>query len=157
MQFSELSVYLQTLIVTMKVDMNTNFLYSYSHIWPECISQEDAHENHDVVVVAGHNDVEDKEDEVEEDHKQEQDNKSNLSDADNDVEKGDKKQQHEDEEDDVGADPDHPANPLDSRDWSAWGRVNPQNTMVGKRKVTPVQRFVYDQRRRGGHYPDPKV
>ena len=157
MQLSELSAYLQTLIATMKVDMSTNFLYPYSHIWPECISQEDAHENHDVVIVAGREDVEDKVEEVEEDNNQEQENKSDLSDADDDVQKSDNKQQHEDEENDEGPDPDHSVNPLDSRDWSAWGRVNPQNTMVGKRKTNPVQRFVYDQRRRGGHYPDPKV
>jgi hypothetical protein len=157
MQLPELTIYLQTLLASIKVDMKTNFLYQYSHIWPECLSQEDVHENQDVVVVVGSGDVQDEEEEVEKDDNLEIENKEDVSEEDNSAEKDDNEQQNDDEENDEGVDPDHGVNPLDERDWSAWGTINPQNTMVGKRRKTAPQRFVYDGRRVGGHYPDPKV
>ena len=157
MQLPELTIYLQTLLASIKVDMNTNFLYQYSHIWPECLSQEDVHENQDVVIVVGSGDVQDEEEVVDQDDNMELENKQDVSEEDNSAEKDDNEQQNDDEENDEGVDPDHGVNPLDERDWSAWGTINPQNTMVGKRKTSQPKRFVYDKRRQGGHYPDPNV
>ena len=48
-------------------------------------------------------------------------------------------------------------NPFEQRGWEAWGTVNAQNQMVGKRKKNQVQRFAYSGRRRGGAYPEPDV
>jgi hypothetical protein len=60
-------------------------------------------------------------------------------------------------EDGPQLDEDHAVNPLHPRSWDAWGRVNNENVVSGKRKSAPVSRFVYDGRRVNSHYPDPNM
>ena len=61
------------------------------------------------------------------------------------------------EEDGPQLDEDHAVNPLHSRTWEAWGRVNNENVVSGKRKSLQPSRFLYDGRRVNGHYPDPSM
>ncbi len=143
-------------MTVIKADMNTNFLYPYAHIWPECISLDDAHQDHEVVVVVGRSDVPDEE-EVEEDVAKDRDEEEDVKEADADADKNDNLQQHDDDQSEHEADADDGVNPFERRTWKAWGRVNQENTMYGKRKTNPVQRFQYENRRVNGRYPDPNM
>jgi hypothetical protein len=136
--------------------MNTNFLYPYAHIWPECISLDDLHENHDVIVVSGVSNIPDKE-EVEEDVQKDRDEKEGVTEVDADADNNDSEHEHDDDKSDHEADADDGVNPFERRSWKAWGTINEENTMYGKRKTNPVQRFQYDNRRVNGRYPDPKM
>jgi hypothetical protein len=157
MQLPELDAYLQKLMTVIRSDMNTNFLYPYAHIWPECISLDDVHQDHEVVVVVGRSNVPD-EDEVEEDVENDRDEQEDAKEADADADNAnDNPQQHDDDQSDHEADADDGVNPFERRSWKAWGTVNAENTMHGKRKVNPVQRFQYDNRRVNGRYPDPNM
>jgi hypothetical protein len=153
---TELDVYVQTQLAAIRVDMTSNFLYPYSHIWPECINHDDVHDV-DQQVVQVNEMFDDNEEKVDGDVQEEQEQEQS---SDNDVGElmnVNNPQQGDEDGVDNGPDPDHSANPLDQRSWEAWGTINQQNQMVGKRKTAPVKRFVYDQRRRGGQFPDPKV
>jgi hypothetical protein len=156
MQLPELDVYLQKLMTVIRTDMNTNFLYPYSHIWPECLSADDLHANQDVVVVDGRPNIPE-EDEVEEDVEKEQDEKEDVKEVEEDVENNDNQHKHDDDKSDHEADADDGINPFDNRSWTAWGTVNPENEMHGKRKKKPVERLQYDKRRVNNRYPDPKM
>ena len=157
MPLPDMDIYLQKLMMTIRDDMNTNFLYPYSHIWPECISANDNHVNQDVVVVDALADIQEKED-IEEDAEDEEDKQEAVEDVDEDVENDDNKQQNDDDDTEDDADPDEGVNPFESnKSWEAWGRVNNENLMRGKRKINPVNRFQYDNRRVNGRYPDPKM
>ena len=156
MQLPELDVYLQKLMTVIRTDMNTNFLYPYSHIWPECLSIDDLHANQDVVVVDGRPNIPE-EDEVEEDVEKERDETEDVKEVEEDAENNDNHQQHADEKSDHEADADDGVNPFERRSWKAWGTVNTENEMYGKRKTNPVQRFQYQGRRVNGRYPDPKM
>lgn len=160
MSFPELDAYLKNLMAVIRVDMNTNFLFPYSHIWPECINLNDLHNQDDMVIVAGPKDVPDNGEEIEVDvidFKQELEHKQADQAEDGDVDKDDDKQEEVEEEVEDGPDPDHAVNPFEQRGWEAWGTVNAQNQMVGKRKTNPVQRLGFSGRRRGGAWPDPDV
>ena len=81
-----------------------------------------------------------------------------LDDEDEEVEDNSESSKEDDEGDDneeENVDNDQGAhNPYDNRSWKAWGRVNPENTMIGKRQRQGVQRFQYNQRRRvGAQFP----
>lgn len=156
MQLPELDDYLQKLMIVIRTDMNTNFLYPYSHIWPECLSVDDLHANQDVVVVDGRPNIPDEE-EVEDDVEKELDEKEDVKEAEEDADKNDNQQEHDDEDSDHEADADDGVNPFERRSWKAWGTVNEENTMYGRRKTNPVKRFKYDDRRVNGRYPQPKM
>ena len=156
MQLPELDAYLQQLMTVIKTDMKTNFLYPYAHIWPECISLDDAHQPQDVVVVTGRTVVQDEE-VVEEDNEKDRDEQEDVKEAEIDADNNDNAQQHDDDHSDHEADDDDGVNPFERRTWKAWGRVNEENTMYGKRKTQPVERFLYDKRRVAGRYPDPNM
>ena len=156
MQLPELDDYLQKLMIVIRTDMNTNFLYPYSHIWPECLSVDDLHANQDVVVVDGRPNIPDEE-EVEDDVEKELDEKEDVKEAEEDADKNDNQQEHDDDDSDHEADADDGVNPFERRSWKAWGTVNEENTMYGRRKTNPVKRFKYDDRRVNGRYPQPKM
>ena len=156
MQLPELDAYLKKLMTVIRADMLTNFLHPDAHIWPECIGLEDMHENHEVVVVEGRIDIPD-EVEVDEDVEKERDEKEDVKEVDADADNNDNQQQDDDDKSDHEADADDGVNPFERRTWKAWGRVNEENTMYGKRKTNPVQRFQYENRRVNGRYPDPKM
>ena len=156
MQLPELDVYLKKLMVTIRNDMNTNFLYPYARIWPECISSEDKHQEDEVQVVDGLA-VSQDEEEVEEDVQKEQDEQEAGKDIDAEVDEDDDQQQQDDEKSDHGVDPDEGINPPEQRSWKAWGQVDEENVRTGKRKSNPVQRFQYDGRRVNGSFPNPNM
>lgn len=151
-----LDAYLLNLMTVIRVDMNTNFLYAYRHVWPECVNHDDEHDDDEQVVQMDH--VEENHDEgYESDDQNGQENKQ-------DPEEGVDAKHNEDninavveEDDGPQLDADHAVNPLHSRSWKSWGRVNDENVVSGKRKSVPISRFVYDGRRVNGHYPDPNM
>jgi hypothetical protein len=156
MQKDALDAYLLNLMAVMRVDMNTNFLYAYKHIWPECINHDDEHDDDEQVVQM---------DQVQENHDDgfESDDQNNVENKEDPKEGVDAKHNEEDinavvaEDDGPELDADHAVNSLHSKSWRAWGRVNDENVMTGKRKSVPISRFVYDGRRVNGHYPDPNM
>ena len=156
MQLPELDAYLQKLMTVIKADMKTNFLYPYAHIWPECISLDDAHLAQDVVVVTGKT-VDQDEEVVEEDDEKDRDEQEDVKEVEIDADNNDNTQQHDDDHSDHEADDDDGVNPFERRTWKAWGRVDEENTMYGKRKTQPVERFQYNNRRVAGRYPDPNM
>ena len=151
-----LDEYLQNLMAVIRVDMNTNFLYAYKHIWPECINHDDEHDDDEQVVQMDH--VEENHDgEFESDDQNEQENKQ-------DPKEGlDAKHNEEDVnavvEDDDGPrlDADHAVQPLHPKSWGAWGRLNDENVMSGKRKPVAIERFGYGGRRVNGRFPQPNM
>ena len=156
MQKDALDAYLLNLMTVIRVDMNTNFLYAYKHIWPECINHDEEHDDDDQIVHmnnvdANQNEGFESDDQNDEENKQDQnegvDEKHNEDDINAVVE----------EDDGPQLDADHAVRPLHSQSWKAWGRVNDENVMTGKCKSAPVSRFVYDERRVNGHFPDPNM
>ena len=152
----ELDAYVKTQVTSIRADMNSNFLYPYSHIWPECINHDDEHD--DALQFVEMNPVEEEhKEEIDSDIPDDLEKKHNSEDEVGDLGNDINLEQDVDDGADNHPDPDHAVNPLDQRGWDAWGTINQQNQMVGKRKTAPVQRFAYDQRRRGGHFPDPSL
>ena len=156
MQKQDLDAYLLNLMAVIKVDMNTNFLYPYSHIWPECINHDDDHK-HDVQVVEMIQVAENQEEEYESDDENHQRNKEVAEDVVEDKENEDNIDSAGDEGDEPELDHDDAHNPSEQPGWEAWGRVHQQHQVVGKRNRNPVVRFNYGGRRRGGHYPEPNM
>ena len=151
-----LDAYLLNLLAVIRVDMNTNFLFPYAHIWPACINHDDDHDDDELVVEM--NVAQENEDVgFESDDQNREENKKDLEEAVNEIENNNNRNGDIDEEDVPELDQDHDVNPTDERGWEAWGTINEQNQIVGKRKSNPVSRFVYNERRRAGHYPDPKM
>ena len=156
MQKDALDDYLLNLMAVIRVDMNTNFLYAYKHIWPECINHDDEHDDDEQVVQMDH--VEENHDDgFESDDQNDEENKQDPKEG------VDAKHNEENinavvvEDDEPVLDADHAVHPLHSRSWEAWGMVNGENVMLGKRKSVPIQRFVHAGRRVNGHFPDPNM
>jgi hypothetical protein len=156
MQKDALDAYLLNLMAVIRVDMNTNFLYAYKHIWPECINHDDEHDDDEQVVQMDH---------VEENHDDvfESDDQNDVENKQDPKEGVDAKHNEEDinavvvEDDEPVLDADHAVHPLHSRTWEAWGTVNGDNVILGKRRPAEIQRFVYDGRRVNGHFPEPNM
>jgi hypothetical protein len=151
-----LDAYVLNVLASIKVDMNTNFLFPYKHIWPECINHDDDHDDDEQVVYmnqCGENIDEG----FEPDDQNSEDEKQILEDAveENRVEGVVAAETDDEDEGDVQVDDD--VDPAHERGWESWGTINHQNQVVGKRKSNPVKRFVYDQRRRAHRYPDPRM
>jgi hypothetical protein len=159
---AELTLYVHAQLAALRVDMNTNFLFQYRHIWPECVNHDDEHKG-DLPVVQLNvlsavselkneewGDVDDDVDDVvrevnvagrHQEFEEDQDSSEDES--------------HDEESEAEDADPDENLiNPYDSRGWNAWGTVNEQNRMLGKRIRKKPNRLVHNQRRRGGKFPD---
>jgi hypothetical protein len=152
-----LDAYVLNLLAVIRVDMNTKFLFPYKHIWPECINHDDDHDD-DEQVVHMNQGGENIDAGFESDDQNREDKKQILEDAvDENVVDGVVEAEIDDEDGgDIQVDDD--VDPTDERGWESWGTINHQNQVVGKRKSNPVNRFVYDQRRRAtGRYPDPKM
>ena len=147
--------YLQVQLVAIRNDMKTNFLYPYSHIWPECINHDDEHDGDEQVVQRqGGNEVQ--EEDVELDDGEEVEQAKDVSDEEGVVVDDNKVEEQEvDDEVENVPDPDHVVDATNQRGWEAWGTINSQNTVVGKRQRKEPERFEYKGRRRGGHYPNP--
>ena len=156
MQKHDLDVYLLNLMAVIKVDMNTNFLFPYKHIWPECINHDDEHDDDEQVVQMDQ--VEDNHDnEFESDDQHDEENKQDPKEGVDEKHNEEKHNALIEEDDRPQLDADHAVIPLHPKTWEAWGRVAGENVMTGKRKPAPVNRFVYDGRRVNGHYPNPSM
>ena len=164
MSKEDLMVYVTAQLTSLRIDMNTNFLFPYKHIWPESVNHDDEHQGDELVVElnvdSASSELKEEEFDVDDDVEaalnevnaavleQEVDEDSDM-DEDGDI--------HEDTSAEE-ADPDQMLeNPYDSRSWNAWGTVNEQNRMLGKRVRSVPSRFVHNGRRRGGKFPDPSM
>ena len=156
MQKDALDAYLLNLMAVIRVDMNTNFLYAYKHIWPECINHDDEH-NHDEQVVQMDHVDENLDEGFESDDQNDEENKQDPKEGVDAKHNDDNVNAVVEDEDGPRLDEDHSVNQLHSRTWKSWGRINHENVVSGKRKSVPVSRFVYDGRRVNGHYPDPNM
>lgn len=153
----ELADYVQTQLSAIRVDMRSNFLYPYKHIWPECINHDDDHDDGEQVVEM--NVAEEvNEDNVDADLLNEEENKE-LAVVDIDgIVNEDNFHEGADDVIENGPDPDHGVNPYDGQsDWRTWGDVMAVNVMVGKRKTSAVTTFGYTGRRVNGRFPDPSM
>lgn len=151
---STLLEYVERAIGQVKEDMNTHYLYEYKHIWPECVNHADDHKGDLDIVAELQPAYEEKKQELDVDD----DDGVELAadqELDVDVPSDASKEESDSEQSDGGhIDPDQGGpNPYDSRSWKAWGTVNVENTVVGKRNRAPVERFVHSQRRRGAKFP----
>ena len=147
----DLQAYIDRTFDLIKDDMKTNFLYPYKHIWPECIDADVEQKGEPAQIAELEVEYEEKQEELKVD---DDDGGMPLDDEDEEVEDNSESSKEDDEGDDneeENVDNDQGAhNPYDNRSWKAWGRVNPENTMIGKRQRQAVQRFQYNQRRRQG-------
>ena len=154
MSKTDLMSYVDRSMQLIKDDMNTNFLYPYKHIWPECINPDDDFKHNTDVVAEIHPSYEQKEVLLHVDGDDGVQTIINEEDEEDEEDEGD-----EDDDKDQGSeadlvDPDQgSSHPYDDRTWNSWGRINIENTMTGKRQRLQVQRFQYTQRRRGAKFP----
>ena len=151
-----LDAYVLNLLAVIRVDMNTNFLFPYKHIWPECINHDDEHDD-DEQVVEMNQDGEKSDAGSESDDPNREENKQDPEDAVDENAEDIVVVEEVEEEDDPRVDVDHDIDPTDERGWEAWGTINEQNQVVGKRKSNPVKRFLYNERRRAGSFPNPNM
>ena len=156
----DLDKYVSHTVDTVRADMNTNFLYRYRHIWPECVNTDLEHLGEEQIVSLINEHEEKVVNEIVDD-----DNGQKLADdgetdneepAEEEEDEGEEEDDDVIEEDQVDEDDMHD-NPYETRDWSAWGRVNAQNQMIGKRRRKQVERFQYVGRRKGAQWPDPSL
>ena len=146
--------YVERALALVKDDMNTNYLKDYRHIWPECIN--DADDQIGIVDVLAElaPAFEEKKEELLVDH---DDGQQLAPSEDDDVDlPSDATEEDSSNEgsDDGRVDPDQgAANGSRQISWNGWGRITSENNMVGKRNRSQVQRFLYNQRRRGGKFP----
>jgi hypothetical protein len=152
-----LDAYVLNWLAVIRNDMNTNFLYPYKHIWPECINHDDDHDEEEQVVQMNQG-GEDMEAGLESDDQNLDEKKHDQESADDENDEDGVDGAETDDEDEGDVHVDHDVNPTNERGWEAWGRINPQNQVVGKRKAAPVRRFAYDKRRHAsGKYPEPRL
>lgn len=152
----DLLQYARAQIEALRGDMKTNFLYPYKHIWPECVNVDDEPQPGQVIAEGRALNEEKKIDLVADDD----DGQALLEDPTSEVEELGEGKNPEDESDDTDGshtDPDDlELNPLDNRSWAAWGTINMENRMVGKRRRRGVN---YDEQKHRGEkkHPDPSV
>ena len=152
----DFDAYVLNLLAVIKVDMNTNFLFPYKHIWPECINHDDEHDD-DEQVVEMNQEGEQRDAGSDSDDLNQEQNKQQPKDAGDENAEDIVVVEEVEEEDDPRVDVDHDIDPTDERGWEAWGTINEQNQVVGKRKSNPVKRFLYNERRRAGSFPNPNM
>lgn len=156
MEKAALDEYLQTQLAAIRNDMKTNFLYPYTHIWPEAVNHDDEHEE-GLQVVQRQGAVPFEEDEVDVDDQEDQELKQNVADDGGEVDNDKIVEEEFDDAKENIPDPDHVVDAYEQRTWAAWGTVNQENQVSGKRPRVAPNRFVYTARRQGGHYPEPSM
>ena len=146
--------YVNRSLELIRDDMKTNFLYPYKHIWPECVEYDDESKHAGIVAEM----MPEYEEKVEKQHVDKDDGdvdgELDFDEGDNGTDNSDLDEDSKDSEEDI-VDPDKgSSNPLDSRSWKAWGKVHPENTMVGKRVRHEPERLRHMERRKGAKFPN---
>ena len=153
----DVTAYVRKWIDKVREEMSSNYLYPYRHIWPECLADDDQKHNTDIVA-----ELDPIYEEKVEELRVDGDNSAHISPQEDDEEDvcSDATKESEDndgsdasEESRIDPDQHRGPHPLHSRTWKAWGRVNEENTVVGKRARTQPTRFQYNGRRRGAKFP----
>ena len=159
MSKADLDKYVSNVVDIVRNDMSSNFLYKYRHIWPECVNDELV-DFSDEVIVNVPNQQENKvnrelvdDDDGDKLADNDEDDDEDHAEVDDVDDEGDDEQEEEPSEVDDDDLLDHP---YQSRGWQAWGRVNQENQMIGKRPRKQVVRYNYVARRKGASWPEPE-
>jgi hypothetical protein len=147
MQYDELKDYVDRAYEGIKVDMGGYFIYPNRDIWPECIAGY-VQQPDDMYLIEPSSD--ESSSDVDDDS---EDGGGNLelsqisrNGSDHGYDGGDLSN---DDISILGSDarPLLPVSPYLDRSWNAWGTVSEENTMIGPRHRSAIQRLIISQRR----------
>jgi hypothetical protein len=133
-----IQTHVNSLLATIKLDLNSHFVFPFKDIWPEAkVSVEEDPNDLDVAEDCGSSDTDNDSDANDQNNSEQEEPDNKVADGStDDDEKKDEDSCEEEKEPEV-----------ESRSWRSWGTIHRENTMNGERTRRTTEQFLPSKRK----------